>query len=142
MYVLFQFFWHVNWLSFYKVLNFLFCIFTSFPSSPCIACYLSFIFFPSPEDRISELPQPDEILLAILSSQAFRTSVISTRWMSLWMHTSRLDFNVTIPLDWSKDNREFSPKETRKFVARVNCVLQLHEASALEEFRVCFEFDI
>ncbi|GFQ03500.1 putative F-box/LRR-repeat protein at5g02700, partial [Phtheirospermum japonicum] len=85
------------------------------------------------DDWISQLP--DEILVVVLSSlplkEAARTSVLSTRWINLWKHTSCLDFEA-----------ESSLSERRKYVRWVNSVIRSYEGgSTLKHFRICFDLD-
>ncbi|VFQ81705.1 unnamed protein product [Cuscuta campestris] len=94
------------------------------------------------KDRISELP--DDILVHILSymncKQAARTSVLSSRWKEMWMHTPTLDFDVMG--DYMKLPPDFAliPGEATKYVDCVNRVLKLHKAKELvTEFKVRFD---
>ena len=103
----------------------------------------------SDDDRISALP--DEILQLMLShlttEEATRTSVLSNPWLTLWMHTPRLDFNPAVPCPFDKkrgsefEKAEVIKKETSKFVTRVNRMIQLHKSPVLDEFRIRFDLD-
>ncbi|KAK9946393.1 hypothetical protein M0R45_011861 [Rubus argutus] len=86
------------------------------------------------EDRISELP--DSVLCHILSFlptlYAVRTTVLSTRWKSLWTCVSSLDF----------DQRDFPGFEGWLALGRfANCVLSLRDSSYITKFRLfCCSF--
>ena len=88
------------------------------------------------EDRISQLP--DEILNSILSfltlKQACTTSVLSHRWKHLWQFfTGSLNFDYNPDQKWEL--------ERNKIVKRVNHILQLHQGSTIDEFKLCFKLD-
>ncbi|EYU27057.1 hypothetical protein MIMGU_mgv1a009397mg [Erythranthe guttata] len=94
-------------------------------------------------DRINRLP--DDILVAILSFlspiEAARTSVLSSRWINLWKHTSSLKFDAYIgrAVDATANRKKLSEVERGKFVNRVNFVLQSHEAVTLNEFIIRYD---
>ncbi|EYU36072.1 hypothetical protein MIMGU_mgv1a019763mg, partial [Erythranthe guttata] len=92
-------------------------------------------------DRISRLP--DDILVTILSflpvKQAARTSVLSSRWINLWKHISRLDFDAESALVKIAIDYNLHSEESCKYVEWVNRVIQSHKAETLKEFRVCFD---
>lgn len=92
--------------------------------------------YDSVDDRISKLP--DEILVYILSflttSEAARTSVLSSRWKNLWKQISSLDFGEKLAtMKWDE------------FVQWVNCALESRERccdiTTLKEFRICFDIN-
>lgn len=86
------------------------------------------------EDRISELP--DSVLCHIHSFlptlYAVRTTVLCTRWNSLWTCVSSLDF----------DQRDFPGFEGWLALGRfANCVLSLRDSSYITKFRLfCCSF--
>ncbi|KAL9153095.1 hypothetical protein ABFS82_10G026500 [Erythranthe guttata] len=95
-------------------------------------------------DRISQLP--DDILVDILSllsvKEAARTSVLSSRWVNLWRHTSSLDFRADAALARIRKNcknRDLWSEEGRKYEEWVNRVIGSHKSVTLKEFRVCFD---
>ncbi|KAK6120286.1 hypothetical protein DH2020_045977 [Rehmannia glutinosa] len=102
------------------------------------------------DDRISKLP--DDILVVILSflslKETARTSVLSSRWINLWKHTSSLNFDADSTLnkiaqsEEPKERRELLEEERGKYTEWVNHVLQSHEAPTLREFRICFDLDV
>ncbi|KAK9278414.1 hypothetical protein L1049_027979 [Liquidambar formosana] len=93
------------------------------------------------QDRISKLP--NEMLICIISRLTFReaasTSVLSKTWRYLWtFSTGSLD------LDGSKKKWEepwLLEVEQSKYVTWVNQVLDLHQGSTVDEFKVCFQLD-
>ncbi|GFP93094.1 hypothetical protein PHJA_001453700 [Phtheirospermum japonicum] len=97
------------------------------------------------DDRISRLP--DDILIDILSSlrlkEAARTSVLSSRWVNLWKHNSRLDFDANSALcriAQRYKETKLRIMERRTYVKWVNSVLRSHKGRAtLKEFRICFD---
>ncbi|KAL7120569.1 hypothetical protein ACP275_02G129700 [Erythranthe tilingii] len=94
-------------------------------------------------DRINRLP--DDNLVAILSFlspiEAARTSVLSSRWINLWKHTSSLKFDAYIgrAVDTTANRKKLSEVERGKFLNRVNFVLQSHEAVTLNEFIIRYD---
>ncbi|KAL7084833.1 hypothetical protein ACP275_14G246100 [Erythranthe tilingii] len=92
-------------------------------------------------DRISRLP--DDILVAILSflplKEAARTTVLSSRWINLWKHISRLDFDAVSALVKIAIDYNLHGEESCKYVEWVNRVIQSHKAETLKEFSVCFD---
>ncbi|GAB4860080.1 hypothetical protein Ancab_011558 [Ancistrocladus abbreviatus] len=97
------------------------------------------------EDRISDLP--NDVLISILSRLPLvgvaETGILSHRWRYLWRFTSNLDFDkmstlCDIRFGLSSNSIEF---ERKKFVNWVNQVLELHQASTIDAFRVCFDLD-
>ncbi|KAJ4823986.1 hypothetical protein Tsubulata_020543 [Turnera subulata] len=100
------------------------------------------------DGRIGQLS--DDILACILSrltmKEAARTSVLSTRWMSLWTsYSGRLDFDglsrlsklALIQLPSSA-----LPTERDGFVMWVNQELRSYRAPFVDELRVCFNLTI
>ncbi|KAK9278996.1 hypothetical protein L1049_028578 [Liquidambar formosana] len=93
------------------------------------------------EDQISELP--DEILACIVSRLTFRevasTSVLSKRWRDVWtFSTGSLD------LDGMKKKWEdpwLLKVEQSRYINWVNRVLELHQGSTIDEFRIHFWLD-
>ena len=90
------------------------------------------------KDLISLLP--DEVLISILSlltvKEACRTSVVSHGWKHLWLfHIRILDFDDPVPM-WDK---YIANRDRDKFVRRVKHTLNLHQALAIDKFRVCFD---
>lgn len=102
-----------------------------------------------PQDRISQLPH--DILICILSfltfKEAARTSVLSKRWKDVSKYLASLDFDGSEVLDKIVESERkaghasIRERETRKYVKRLNKVLQSHKATVLDEFRVHFELD-
>ncbi|KAL7137706.1 hypothetical protein ABFS83_10G110900 [Erythranthe nasuta] len=94
-------------------------------------------------DGINRLP--DDILVAILSFlspiEAARTSVLSSRWINLWKHTSSLKFDAYLgrAVDTTANRKKLSEMERGKFVNRVNFVLQSHEAVTLNKFIIRYD---
>ncbi|KAK6120284.1 hypothetical protein DH2020_045975 [Rehmannia glutinosa] len=98
------------------------------------------------DDRISQLP--DDILVIILSflslTEAARTSVLSSRWINLWKHTSSLNFDAESALqkiaepEVVEKKYELLEMERPKYIKWVKRVLQSHKAPTLKEFRICF----
>ncbi|GAB4860081.1 hypothetical protein Ancab_011559 [Ancistrocladus abbreviatus] len=97
------------------------------------------------EDRISDLP--NDVLISILSRLPLvgvaKTGILSHRWRFLWRFTINLDFDkmstlCDIRFGLSSNSTEF---ERKKFVNWVNQVLELHQASTIDAFRVCFDLD-
>ncbi|GFP93090.1 F-box/LRR-repeat protein at3g03360 [Phtheirospermum japonicum] len=98
------------------------------------------------DDWISRLP--DDILVGILSSlplkEAARTSILSSRWVNLWKHTLRLDFDARSALcrvAKHPDESEIRTVERRKYINWVSKVLQSYKGLPLKEVRICFDLD-
>ncbi|CAI9116819.1 OLC1v1018080C1 [Oldenlandia corymbosa var. corymbosa] len=96
-----------------------------------------------PLDRISELS--DDILISTLSLLTFenaaRTSVLSKRWIDLWLSTSELSFDFAkiwkrIELARDSEYRRLIKRHRQKCVNWVNKVLLSHKATFLDVFRV------
>lgn len=85
------------------------------------------------QDWIS--PLPDEILIGILSRlntrEASRTSAISKRWRNLWTHVTCLNFDEDVV-----QNKRFDQFEISARAKWVTQVLQLHQGSTLDVFRM------
>ncbi|ONI17078.1 hypothetical protein PRUPE_3G136800 [Prunus persica] len=85
------------------------------------------------QDQIS--PLPDEILIGILSRlntrEASRTSAISKRWRNLWTHVTCLNFDEDVV-----QNKRFDQFEISARAKWVTQVLQLHQGSTLDMFRM------
>lgn len=87
---------------------------------------------------------PDEILVHILSfvtlKEAARTSVLSKRWMDVWMYVARLNFDGSEVLkkmmirtcNFEKHD-SFRKRERHRYVEWVKKVLQSHKCLALDE---------
>ncbi|XVF31500.1 hypothetical protein REPUB_Repub16aG0151200 [Reevesia pubescens] len=98
-------------------------------------------------DSISTLS--DDLLVSVLSllplKEAARTTVLSRRWNHLWrFSTGSFNFDATKVI-WDLDLEE-NPmldknKERRRYIGWVNQVLDLHQASIIDEFRVCFDLN-
>ena len=80
--------------------------------------------------------------------EAGRTSVLSKRWIHLWMGTTNLNFDATKvseELGTSDITRKESPilckRERHKYIRWVDAVLKLHNSLALDEFRICFDLN-
>ncbi|XP_075087965.1 F-box/LRR-repeat protein At3g03360 [Nicotiana tabacum] len=106
-------------------------------------CYSSHIDIVM-EDRLSQLP--DEILVSILSQltlrEAVRASSLSSRWRYLWMHVTRLNFDVISKFPYkTRTNSDFLKKERLRNINCINQVLNLHTSHTLEEFNLCFPFE-
>lgn len=102
------------------------------------------------EDRLSGLP--DDIIVSILSrltlKEAVRTSVLSERWKNMWTWTTgSLDFHYSDKpssdyiFDFHFMRRSILYQkaplvEGRRFVARVNHVLSLHQGQTVDKFEI------
>ncbi|KAL9153012.1 hypothetical protein ABFS82_10G020800 [Erythranthe guttata] len=96
-------------------------------------------------NRISWLP--DDILVNILSylsmKEAARTTVLSSRWMNLWKHTtSSLDFRADNALARIRENYDLCSEERRKYEEWVDRVIRSHKSVTLKEFSVCFDLGL
>ncbi|KAM3751936.1 hypothetical protein ACB098_04G149700 [Castanea mollissima] len=96
------------------------------------------------EDRISQLP--DEMLISVLSfltrKEAYRTSVLSSRWKCLCPFLPRsLDFDGLYTMWEIKREKKSLQFERKKFLQWVNDTLKSCRVSTIDEFRVCFQFD-
>ncbi|XP_070048132.1 F-box/LRR-repeat protein At3g03360-like isoform X3 [Nicotiana tomentosiformis] len=105
-------------------------------------CYSSHIDIVM-EDRLSQLP--DEILVSILSQltlrEAVRASSLSSRWRYLWMHVTRLNFDVISKVRDKALNPDFCEKEGLRHINWINHVVDLHRSHTLEEFSVRLLFE-
>ncbi|CAI9114688.1 OLC1v1015467C1 [Oldenlandia corymbosa var. corymbosa] len=97
-------------------------------------------------DRISQLP--NEILVDILSlltlEDAAKTSVLSKRWIDLWLNVDKLDFDSKklwkgLEDEDAPDYLRFYASNSRKYVEWVNKVVQSHKATTLDAFRIRFD---
>lgn len=95
------------------------------------------------EDRLSQLP--DQVLVSILSKLTIRetilTSSLPSQWQYLWMHVTRLRFDLSKFITWETC---YYPRLCRKVGLRhinfINNVLDSHEGALLEEFSLSFPF--
>ncbi|KAH0705746.1 hypothetical protein KY285_010281 [Solanum tuberosum] len=97
----------------------------------------------SMEDRLSQLP--DEVIVSILSQMTIReavvTSSLSTQWRYLWMHATRLKFDVSQFITWKMFYYpRLCRKEGMKHINLINNVLDFHKGGHLEEFTLSFPF--
>ncbi|KAK4726706.1 hypothetical protein R3W88_031623 [Solanum pinnatisectum] len=94
-------------------------------------------------DRLSQLP--DELIVSILSQltirKAVQTSSLSTQWHYLWMHVTRLNFDVSQFITWKICYYpRLCRKEGMKHINLINNVLDFHKGAHLEEFTLSFPF--
>lgn len=84
---------------------------------------------------------PDEILVSILSflmtKEAARTSVLSSRWKNLWKQILCLNFAS----DTAATGEPLAPVEWDKFVQGVNGDLKSLDMATLKEFRIRFDIN-
>ncbi|TMW93251.1 hypothetical protein EJD97_011958 [Solanum chilense] len=97
----------------------------------------------STEDRLSQLP--DDVVVSILSQliirEAVQTSSLSTQWQYLWMHATRLNFDVSKFITWETSfNPRLCKKEGLRHINLFNNVVRLHKSDVLEEFNLSFPF--
>jgi hypothetical protein len=92
---------------------------------------------------------PDDVLVSILSritmKEAGRTSVLSCRWRKLWTFVPILNFDAQDRIYYLVGQQEAGRGrlyhiERTKYMNWVNCVLKLHQAPAIDQFRVSFEY--
>lgn len=85
---------------------------------------------------------PDEVLCTILSKlptkEAAKTSVLSSKWRSMWMIFPKLRFNGVAMLG---HNRYQGEECTWKFIDNVNTALQKLRGNVVEELDVKFELN-
>ncbi|CAI9110443.1 OLC1v1010466C4 [Oldenlandia corymbosa var. corymbosa] len=100
------------------------------------------------EDGISQCP--DDVLVSILSyltlEDAARTSVLSKRWVNLWLFVSGLDFDTAKVWKGLEELKYSEYHELRRinrqnYINWVNKVLQSHKATALDVFRIRFDLN-
>ncbi|WMV57824.1 hypothetical protein MTR67_051209 [Solanum verrucosum] len=97
----------------------------------------------SMEDRLSQLP--DEVIVSILSQMTIReavlTSSLAIQWHYLWMHVTRLKFDVSQFITWKMFYYpRLCRKEGMKHINLINNVLDFHKGGHLEEFTLSFPF--
>ncbi|OMO60611.1 hypothetical protein CCACVL1_24006 [Corchorus capsularis] len=94
-------------------------------------------------DRISELP--DEILFTILSfltvKEVARICFLSKRLKSLWPNIVNLNFDDSDTLCELRRDGNLRKKKRSWFINWVNHILELHNGSTINEFRVRFDLD-
>ncbi|KAJ0983696.1 hypothetical protein J5N97_011951 [Dioscorea zingiberensis] len=97
-------------------------------------------------DRISNLPEDilrDNIVSRLPLKVAARTSVLSSRWRSLWKSVPDLDFHFQIwesimDCDINDSLGLVLSEKRREFVGIVNRIIQLHEGLRVKRLRVFF----
>ncbi|KAG5526946.1 hypothetical protein RHGRI_028026 [Rhododendron griersonianum] len=94
----------------------------------------------SRDDRISQLPS--ELLIIILGllpfAKAASTCVLSKRWKYLWTFVKCLNFDFQKKLIPILRDPELGEVERPRYISLVNRVLQLHQGSHINEFKVNF----
>ncbi|KAF7129500.1 hypothetical protein RHSIM_Rhsim10G0000100 [Rhododendron simsii] len=92
------------------------------------------------DDRISQLPS--ELLIIILGllpfAEAASTCVLSKRWKYLWTFVKCLNFDFQKKLIPILRDPELGEVERPRYISLVNRVLQLHQGSHINEFKVNF----
>ncbi|GLT63985.1 hypothetical protein SLA2020_365060 [Shorea laevis] len=88
---------------------------------------------------------PDEVLVSILSlitmKEAGRTSVLSRRWRKLWTFVPNLNFDAPGRSYYLQERACLLFTDRTNYLNCVNSVLELHQAPAIDQFRICFDLD-